>query len=57
MLKWANEVVQVAPPSIEVDVRSPCAPPFDQRSCWKTPTMWFELLGSTATRGSTSAFS
>ena len=56
MLKWANERVQLAPPLNEVDATSPCAPPFDQRSCWNAPTMWSGLVGSTATRGSTSAF-
>src|SRR5215213_2830351 len=57
MLKCAHDSAHVAPPSKDVEVTNPCEPPFDQRSCWKAPTMWSGSAGSTATRGSTSAFS
>src|SRR5262249_22996846 len=56
-LKCAHDSAHVAPPLNDVDATSPCAPPFDHRSCWKTPTRWSGFVGSTATRGSTSAFS
>src|SRR5206468_10819401 len=54
VLKWAHDSVQVVPPSWLVDATRPCAPPFDQRSCWKTPTMLLGFAGFTATNGSTS---
>src|SRR5713226_2428447 len=47
---------QVLPPSNEKPATRPCAPPFDQRSCCQTPTMFEESAGFTATYGSTSAF-
>src|SRR5919198_596650 len=54
MEKWAHDSVQVLPPSWLVEATRPCAPPFDQRSCWKTPTMLLGFCGFTATKGSTS---
>src|SRR5438128_1916673 len=56
VLKWAHDSVQVFPPSWLVDVTRPWAPPFDHRSCWKTPTMLLGFTGFTATNGSTSLF-
>src|SRR5437763_2157335 len=56
MLKWAQDSVHVEPPSWLVDATRPWAPPFDQRSCWKTPTMLLGFAGLTATKGSTSLF-
>jgi hypothetical protein len=55
VLKWANVLAHVCPPSKVYAVTRPCAPPFDQRSCWKTATMLFAFVGLTATQGSTSA--
>jgi hypothetical protein len=46
----------VAPPVNDAAAISACAPPFDQRSCWKTPTMLLGFVGFTATNGSTSLF-
>src|SRR5215471_10094210 len=46
---------QLAPP-LELDAATrPWAPPFDQRSCWKTATRLAELAGFTLAKGSTSA--
>ena len=47
--------VQLPPPSLLMEASTPLAPPPDQRSCWKTAIACDELVGSTATRGSTSA--
>ncbi len=47
---------QVEPPSEDTAVARPRAPPLDQRSCWKTAMRCDGLAGSTATAGSTSAF-
>src|SRR5207249_11302161 len=55
-LKWASDSVHVEPPSWLVEATSPWAPPFDHRSCWKTPTMLLGSVGLTATNGSTSLF-
>src|SRR5437016_12275527 len=56
MLKWAQDSAHVEPPSWLVAATSPWAPPFDHRSCWKTPTMLAGFVGLTATNGSTSLF-
>src|SRR5689334_22827042 len=47
-------VDQFAPPFEDVADMSPCAPPFDQRSCCHTAIALPVLTGSTATNGSTS---
>src|SRR6266568_1139772 len=50
---------QVLPPLVEKPATSPCAPPFDQRSCCQTPTTLTcavpIVAGLTETQGSTSA--
>src|SRR6266581_5295955 len=50
---------QLAPPLVEKPATSPCAPPFDQRSCCQTPTTLTcavpIVAGLTETQGSTSA--
>src|SRR5438477_11190350 len=51
----AKFLAQVVPPSPDRAVTSPREPPSDHRSCWKTPMTLFELVGLTATNGSTSA--
>src|SRR5467141_661781 len=56
MPKWAKDSLHVAPPSWLADATRPWAPPFDQRSCWKTLTMLAGFAGLTATNGSTSLF-
>src|SRR5690349_3149360 len=55
-LKGSGVSLQVFPPLKEEAATKPCAPPFDQRSCWKAPMMLLVFAGLTATQGSTSAF-
>src|SRR2546423_14538116 len=47
--------VHVRPPSSDMPVNIPLAPPVDQRSCCQTPTTLFAFRGLSATIGSTSA--
>src|SRR5262245_3665254 len=56
VLRCANVVDQVAPPSCETPVASPCAPPSFHLSCCQTVTRLFGFVGLTSIHGSSSAF-
>ena len=53
--KGIAETVQLRPSSKDAPTSSPCAPPFDQRSCCQAPMRLVGLDGLIATKGSTSA--
>src|SRR5215467_13211993 len=57
MLKGRVVSPHVAPPFGLNPTAMPCAPPFDQRSCWKGAMMLLVSAGFTLPKGSSSALS